>query len=208
MATDKDRLTTLRHRTYHSYTLPVTLCPAHPPPLLSQETMAPVSSTQTAPTDSTSALPSTLGASRVHGWVSTWPIAPTPARAHLAQARAKSCEVRDWSHHPALSTSSDDAQQVPPYLIAPTPPDTALPPVPAPPRHRRVESLPAFALENIRRAAELAARLGSSAARHVLPGIDPQIFTSETALIRQEAESYLLDALARYDDLGGELSMS
>ena len=167
--------------------------------------MAPVSSTQTAPTDSTSALPSTLGASRVHGWVSTCPVAPTPARADLAQARAKNCEVRDWSHHPALSTSPDDAQQVPPYLIAPTPPDTALPPVPAPPRHRRVESLPAFALENIRRAAELAARLGSSAARHVLPGIDPQIFTSETALIRQEAESYLLDALARYDDLGGEL---
>ena len=164
--------------------------------------MVPIGSTQTALTN-TPAPPSTLGASRVHDRAPTLP--PTPARMDLAQARARGCEVRDWSHHPAPSTTSNDAQQVPPHSITSTPPNTAVPPVPVPPRHRRVESLPAFASENIRRAAELAARLGSSAARYILPGIDPQTFTSETTLVRHEAESYLLDALARYDDHDGEL---
>ena len=108
----------------------------------------------------------------------------------------------DWSYH--LAPSIPNGAQAPPHPVTVTT-KTAAPPVPGPPRRRRIESLPAFATENIRRAAELAIRLGSSAARHILPGIDPQTFTSETTLVRHEAESYLFYALARYDDQGGEL---
>ena len=65
----------------------VTLCPAHPPPLLSQEAAVPVGSTQNAPT-SMSAPSSTHCASRVHDLAPTLPAAPsTPARVDLAQAR-------------------------------------------------------------------------------------------------------------------------